>query len=126
MNEALARKLRITQGMTLRTVGAPRDTTKLDLPVQTRGSGPYQAVLFFAATRRDLDAGARAAVAMVQPGGLLWVAYPKAGQLGTDLKRDIVWEAMKPTGWGPVTQVSLDEVWSALRFKPESEINRKR
>jgi hypothetical protein len=122
----LAGKLRITEGMTLRTVGAPRDTTKLDLPLQTRGSGPYEAVLFFAAKRQDLEAGARAAIGMVRPGGLLWIAYPKAGQLGTDLKREVVWESMKPTGWGPVSQVSLDDVWSALRFKPETEISRSR
>ena len=122
----LAKKLRITPDMALRVIGAPRDTDALGLPAQTRGSGPFDAVLLFTAKRGDIDRSAPAATGMVKPGGLLWVAYPKAGQLGTDLKRDTVWEAMKPTGWGPVTQVSLDEVWSALRFKPEAEISRTR
>ena len=44
-------------------------------------------------------------------------AYPKAGQLGTDLNRDRLWEAGRAHGLEAVAQVSVDDVWSALRFK---------
>ena len=50
----------------------------------------------------------------------------EGGQLGTDLHRDSLWEALKPTGWRPVTQVAIDDVWSALRFRPEAEVSRRR
>ena len=36
----------------------------------------------------------------------------------TDLNRDVFWEALEHLGVRPVTQVSVDEVWSALRFRP--------
>jgi hypothetical protein len=49
---------------------------------------------------------------------LAWVAYPKAGQLGTDLNRDRLAAALEGQGIRPVRQVALDDVWSALRFRP--------
>ena len=49
---------------------------------------------------------------------LTWVAYPKAGQLGTDLNRDVLAELVKAHGVQPVRQVALDDVWSALRLRP--------
>jgi hypothetical protein len=49
---------------------------------------------------------------------LAWVAYPKAGQLGTDLNRDSLARLMMERGAHPVRQVAIDDVWSALRFRP--------
>jgi hypothetical protein len=46
------------------------------------------------------------------------VAYPKAGQLGTDLNRDPLAAAFTASGLRPVRQVSIDATWSALRFRP--------
>ena len=49
---------------------------------------------------------------------LTWVAYPKAGQLATDLNRDILWDLLATSGIKPVRQVSIDDVWSAVRWRP--------
>jgi len=49
---------------------------------------------------------------------LAWIAYPKAGQIGTDLNRDSLAAAAREQGVRPVRQVAIDEVWSALRFRP--------
>ena len=49
---------------------------------------------------------------------LAWIAYPKAGKLGTDLNRDILSAALAVEGVQPVRQIAIDEVWSALRFRP--------
>lgn len=50
--------------------------------------------------------------------GALWFAYPKTTSgLKSDLTRDVGWTAAEARGLGPVTQVSVDEVWSALRFR---------
>lgn len=57
-------------------------------------------------------------VAAAEADRLAWVAYPKAGQLGTDLNRDIVWKHMLARGVQAVRQIAIDEVWSALRFRP--------
>jgi hypothetical protein len=63
----------------------------------------------------DLAAGA------AREDRLVWVVYPKVGKLGTDLNRDALARlVMKDAGIRPVRQVSIDDTWSALRFRPGS------
>ena len=64
------------------------------------------------------DPGATARDNRLFMDAILWVAYPKGGQLGTDLTRDVLAELVKAHGVQPVRQVSLDDVWSALRLRP--------
>jgi hypothetical protein len=47
---------------------------------------------------------------------IAYVAYPEARQLGTDLNRDILWRHLTKVGLRGVRQVSLDDVWLAMRF----------
>ena len=47
---------------------------------------------------------------------VLWVAYRKGNR--SDINRDTLWPLLTPYGMRPVTQVAIDEVWSALRFRP--------
>ena len=49
----------------------------------------------------------------------LWIAYPKGNR--TDVNRDTLWPILGEYGMRPITQVSVDEVWSALRFRPVRE-----
>lgn len=77
------------------------------------GSANADAVLLFATRARDLD---------TIPGGLkdgarLWVCYPKAGKLETDLSRDTLWPEMEKRGWEGVRLVAIDETWSAMAFR---------
>ncbi len=52
-----------------------------------------------------------------------WCAYPKkTGAIRTDISRDQGWEAMGAFDLLPVTQVALDDTWSALRFRYRDEI----
>ena len=41
-----------------------------------------------------------------------------AGQLGTDLNRDVLAALLTGQGVQPVRQVAIDGTWSALRFRP--------
>jgi hypothetical protein len=50
---------------------------------------------------------------------LLWVAYPKANR--ADIDRDSLWPILAEYGLRPVSQVSVDDVWSAIRFRPLKE-----
>ena len=47
---------------------------------------------------------------------VLWVAYPKGNR--ADINRDSLWRMIAPYGLRPITQVAIDETWSALRFRP--------
>ncbi len=110
----LAAKLQL-KGARLRVLNAPDDLA-LDLPVD----GTAAAVLLFVRGSVELGEHADAVLAAAKADELAWVAYPKAGQLATDLNRDTLAEAMRAKGVRPVRQVSIDDVWSALRFRAAS------
>jgi hypothetical protein len=46
----------------------------------------------------------------------LWIAYPKGNR--ADINRDSLWPILAEHGLRPITQVALDDTWSALRFRP--------
>lgn len=50
--------------------------------------------------------------------GKLWVAYPKtASKIASDLNRDCNWEILTSNNFVNVCEVTLDHLWSALRFE---------
>lgn len=53
--------------------------------------------------------------ALAEP-GMLWIAYPKGNR--SDINRDSLWPHLAEYGMRPISQVSIDEKWSALRFRP--------
>ncbi|MCK2219431.1 hypothetical protein MF672_037385 [Actinomadura sp. ATCC 31491] len=69
-----------------------------------------------AAAARDLLGRHRAGLAAP---GVLWVAYPKGNR--SDINRDTLWPIAGEYGLRPNGQVAIDEVWSALRFRPLKE-----
>jgi len=50
---------------------------------------------------------------------VFWVAYPKANR--ADINRDSLWPILAEYGMRPIGQVAIDEVWSALCFRPLKE-----
>ena len=117
-DKPLLARLLLKPGVTLAWIGAPKDVTP---PEETKlvARGPAEAVLLFARDLAALDATFEKARARLAIGGRFWVAYPKGGKLSTDLNRDSLARAVEERELEPVRQVSLDETWSALWFKPK-------
>ena len=46
---------------------------------------------------------------------ILWIAYPKGNR--ADINRDSLWPILREHGMRPVSQVAIDDTWSALRFR---------
>ena len=115
----LAAKLQIKPGTQVAVVAGPPDGPDLaDLGPLAADPAQADAVIAFARQRADITQAASPAVDAARDDRLAWIAYPKAGQLGTDINRDSLAAAVAELGIRPVRQVSLDEVWSALRFRP--------
>jgi hypothetical protein len=112
---SLAKKLQLPEGEKIRVINLPRGL-KHDLPATEDSSAT--AVLVFVKDSKELKSKAKPAFAAASKDWLAWIAYPKAGQLDTDLNRDKLWERVKAEGIRPVRQVSIDGVWSAVRFRP--------
>jgi hypothetical protein len=74
--------------------------------------------IFFALNSEVLTATTPDIVKHLIHDGLLWVAYPKkSSEVETDLSRDVFWEILLVHGYRPVTQVYIDPVWTAMRFR---------
>ena len=116
-------KLQIKPGATVAMLGLP-EGVEVALPEGCSASGhaaeatQSDVVIVFTKNRNELGAIGQPAIDAALDDRLAWVAYPKAGRLGTDLNRDVLAGLMLDQGVQPVRQVAIDEVWSALRFRP--------
>lgn len=77
----------------------------------------YHFILAFYLTKNDLEKEVNVLKNSLEDDGLLWLAYPKGKALKTDLSRDILHQYMKEYGFDGVSIISLNDTWSALRFK---------
>jgi hypothetical protein len=119
----VARKLQIPPASTVVVLGSPADVDLeipddclvLSDPSEATGA---QAVVSFVVRSEDLEDVAGPAIAAAREDRLAWIAYPKARQLGTDLNRDVLARLVEARGAQPVRSVSINAVWSALRFRP--------
>jgi predicted SnoaL-like aldol condensation-catalyzing enzyme len=121
----IAKKLGMKPGVRALIVAAPPGYLKLLAPlaegVVVSGvlNGAHPFVQFFARRAFEISKAAPRLLRHAAPGALVWISYPKkTSGMDTDLSREAVSEAMSGTGWRPVSIVAIDEVWSALRFRP--------
>lgn len=125
----LAKKLLIKTGHRVLIINAP-DTYLSELKplpdgaeTTTEPTGTFDVVQLFARDAAALDRDWPRAVEATGPGGVLWIAWPKqSAQVRTDLNRDILWARLHAMGWDGVTAVSVNAMWSALRFRPVDEV----
>jgi hypothetical protein len=128
MAASLSRKLVVRPGHKVLVVNAPAgyaDSLE-DATVVTRGDpAKADAVHVFVRDTRDLARLGPKAVAGAQAGATVWIAYPKKSSgVETDMTRDKGWDVVKDQ-IDAVTQVAIDDTWSALRFKPVAAVARR-
>jgi hypothetical protein len=120
--KTIADKLLIKPGATLWLSHPDRVKLLGPLPTDVRAvAGPEQATtaLIFADDAAALRAILAAHQDQLALPGTLWVAYPKGNR--AEINRDTLWPILAEIGLRPIGQVALDDVWSALRFRPYKE-----
>lgn len=87
--------------------------------VDREARGTYSFIFFFARQSNEAQVGIKPALEALNFDGHLWFCYPKgtSKRYKSDLKRDDTWALFEPYGFRPVSQVSIDDDWSALRFR---------
>ena len=130
-NSSLLKKLQIKSGQRIAIINPPQGY--LDelgpLPERTklakRVTGTFDLVHLFVKNVAELNKLAPKAIRAVRPDGILWISYPKASsQVETDITRDAGWDVVRQAGLRPVTQIAINEVWSALRFRPIEQVGK--
>lgn len=131
MATSLSKKLLLKPGLRALILNTPANYLKLldDLPedtvLDTRIDGQYAFVHLFVSSQAELAEFAPLALEALQYDGLLWISYPKrSSKVATDLTRDRGWEPITRRGLQGVTQIAIDETWSALRFRPSERIGK--
>lgn len=133
MAETLIKKLGIKPNQKLLILNAPEGYIESlnDLPagveISTSGDGPFEFVQVFAYKKTDVDTYTPQAIQAIKTSGLLWFAYPKkSSKIKTDIHRDSGWEALIAAGWDEIKLIALDDMWSAMRFRPVEDIKRQK
>ena len=119
MDKALEKKLLITDAKKVAVINAPIGLGQ----VGREKGGSVDVLLVFVKDKEDISMSVDQAISSLRPKGVLWFAYPKKSSgIKTDISRDSGWEKLAKNKFVPVTQVAIDETWSALRFKPVDQI----
>jgi hypothetical protein len=80
---------------------------------------PYDFILVFAKKIADVEKYTPVALHNLLCDGVLWFCYPKKSskKFKSDLDRDHGWKILNDSGYYGIRLVSIDEDWSALRFR---------
>jgi len=129
MTKSAARKLGMNPGMRALILAPPPEYLELLAPlpdgltVSSTADGMYPFVQIFVTRLSEITKFARRLSKYAAPNALVWISYPKkASRTDCDLSRDVIREAMSVAGWQAVSIVAIDEVWSALRFRPAHQV----
>lgn len=88
--------------------------------------GNFDFVQVFVKNKEELESLLPTVLKASIPDSLIWIAYLKGGKkAGTDLNRDILWEAVSQHNLTGVSLIALDENWSAMRFRPTERVGQK-
>lgn len=61
----------------------------------------------------------------IEPDSVFWFVYPKGTSgIKTDINRDILRQTAEEYGITTVTAVSINDTWSALRFRPIDRVGK--
>lgn len=79
----------------------------------------YDFMIAFTPGSAEVDKYGPACIHNLSEDGKLWMVYPKgtSRRYKTNINRDRGWETVTGTGFRLVSQVAIDEDWSALRFR---------
>jgi hypothetical protein len=129
--EQLLKKLRLEEDHTVLIVNAPKEYVSLlgslkyaTKPLKT-DEGKYDFVQVFATSQTQLEKLTQQCAKAGKYNCIFWATYPKGGgHIKSDIQRDSVWNAFEKAGLRPVSQISIDETWSALRARPHEIVGK--
>jgi hypothetical protein len=119
----LAKKLGLSEGCTVVSIGAPRNyrTLLAPLPPKVRFAKIVDAnvdiVHLFTPERRELADRLARLVSTIRLDAAVWVSWPKkASGVATTITEDVIREIALPLGFVDVKVCAIDETWSGLKL----------
>ena len=125
----LTKKLQLKDASRAVLVKAPADVKEVLLSehpdFKSRLVKEADFILGFLRSQKEASEMIPKAIASIAPGGRLWFAFPKkSGSIKSDMSRDVGWDAIEDHKYIAIMAISLGDDWSALRFRPRSEVKK--
>ena len=117
--DELIKKLKYKTGRAA-LLHAPEGFT-LGIEEEGKPEGKYDFLMLFVSSAKEVDERLPSAVAMLNGDAVFWIVYPKqSGSFKPDINRDSLFRLVEAkSGYRAVSNVAVDEKWSALRFRPK-------
>ncbi|MDX1807594.1 MAG: YdeI/OmpD-associated family protein [Paenisporosarcina sp.] len=119
-------KLKIPSEQRLLVMESPLpDYVTAEMDTQPK-DGLYSFGLLFATSINHLHTHEATFFKALNEDAMIWIAYPKkSSKLFKNLNRDFGWEVVQANGFAGIASIALDVDWSAMRFRPQSDVKRK-
>lgn len=121
---SLAKKLHLKENYKLCIINAPDGYIEMLTPLPAGATvdkaleGEYDFIQLFVQWQKDLAPFAPQFKGHLGKKGALWLCYPKqSAKVGTDITRDKGWDAAWAEGLQGCSLISINDVWSAMKFK---------
>ena len=124
MSTSLLDKLNFKNGYSTLIINRPEDVSFGSLRFDSFiGHDNYEFILFFADSISDLAIQLPTLEKVANDSCVFWVAYPKkSGSIDSNITRDKGWDILDQIGYRKVSQISVNDNWSALRIKPTKDV----
>ena len=79
----------------------------------------FNFAVIFVKTTKDVGAAVKKYIKLLEPDAVFWMVYPKKSskKYKSDITRDSGWQSLTDAGYEGVSMVSIDDDWSAFRFR---------
>lgn len=122
MNPVL-KKLGLSSQNPVLILNAPEEyreiMTGIEAEIHEEPRGKYKFIQIFAKDLLQANQYAEIGIRALDGDGHLCLCYPKgtSQKYKSDINRTKTWEVFAPFEFEPVSQISVDEDWSAMRFR---------
>jgi len=125
---AVAKKLHMKNGQQWLLLNAPDNYLKNLAPlpdglqVGDIAEGRFDGIQLFVRNSAELAHYLKQVQPFLKPDTLLWIIYPKKSSgIATDLEMMSSWDEPAKYGLHTVAAAAIDQIWTALRFRPEGQ-----
>ena len=123
--KAVLKKLRFKDNFNSQVVNPPNDLQTLSEVIKPKDTTDDSCdfSLVFVKNMNDLLLYFLESMECGKYDHIYWLVYPKkSGKIESDLSRDIIWRMIEEYGYRPVSIISIDDTWSAMRVRPAYEV----
>ncbi len=122
---SLTNKLQMKPGKSWLLYNAPDNylATLEPLPegveIKFNAEGLFDGVQLYVLNRADLTGSLKIIIPVLKPDAVFWICYPKKSSgIKSDLEMMDSWDEPGKYGLRVVSSASIDDTWTALRFRP--------